>query len=108
MGCSYQQRSGGIEVPGKVWRLQSPMEHLSFAEERLCYVRTTSPLSFLPPSLTQLPPPLLSAAVWFWQQICGPGLKWGLCIPGRGGPFPRRSPAGLSDPRCLLMVPQVY
>lgn len=35
----------GMEVPGEAWGLQSPMEHSGFAEERLCYVGTTSLLS---------------------------------------------------------------
>lgn len=69
---------------------------------------TTSLFSFLPLILAKLPPALLSAAAWIWQQAFGPGLKCELFIPDGGGPpSPGRSPAGLADPRCLLMVPQV-
>lgn len=64
--------------------------------------------SFLPLLLAKLPPALLSAAARIWQQAFGPGLKRELFIPGGGGPpSPGRSPAGLADPRCPLMVPQV-
>lgn len=62
--------------------------------------------SFFP--LLELPPTLLSAAAQIWQEAFGPGLQCGLFIPGGGGPpSPGRSPAGLADPCCLLMVPQV-
>lgn len=54
--------------------------------------------SFLPLLLAKLPPTLLFAAAWIWQQAFGPGLKCGLFIPGGGGPpSPGRSPAGLAD-----------
>lgn len=34
-----------MEIPGEAWGLQNPMDHCGFAEERLCYVGTTSLLS---------------------------------------------------------------
>jgi len=52
-----------------------------------------SSFSLLPPVLAQLPPALLSAAAWIWQQVRSAGLRRGLFIPGEGGPpSPRRSP----------------
>lgn len=83
LGWRYLEKHVGCRAPQSIAVLQ----------RRGCVTWEQPLFFFLPSSLAQLPPPLLSAAVWIWQQVCGPGLKWGLFILG-GGDLQGGAPPG--------------
>lgn len=104
MSCIFQHSIAELEVPGEACGLQIPHKALWFGRGEAVLCGNNLSFSFLLLLLVELPLTLLSAAAWIWQQAFGPDLKCGLFIPGGGDPpSPGRSPAGLSDPCCLLM-----
>lgn len=108
VGCSFQWSSARMEVPGEEWGLQSPMEHQGFAGERLSYVGATSRLS--PSSPLTGTAPSTSAPCSCVDQATSPWPRFavGIVYPWWRWPnISQEEPPRLSDPRCLLRVPQV-